>query len=1275
MQIAQRFCLSLLHAISPLISFGLVLGSASPIVAQGMALTGALDVSANGAATYSVAINVPPGTAGIAPKLSLEYDSHDGNGLLGVGWSLVGLPSIGRCAQTIAQDGTRGSVKYDANDRFCLDGERLVAISGAYGADGTEYRTEVESLTRVISRSAAGTGPAWFEVRTKSGHRMEFGNTPDSRILAQGKTSAGLWAVNKVSDTKGNAYIVSYVNDLANGQAYPTRIDYSANSASGVAPYNSVRFAYDTTRPDKTPTYRAGSLQKRTVRLASVQTYAGSALVSDYRLAYQVSTSTGRSQLASVELCNGTGACLPATTFTWQQGTDAYSVVSNVSGLNGQQTNTIPYVADFDGDGLSDIMWDSVSSATDTKSSGTRVLWKNTGNGNFSATSNMDGANGTLVDHIPIIADYNGDGRADIWWYKFGVAPFGVPVALAGPTSKWISTASGTRTISVGTSVVPSNASPYGGTPYGGINFNGDHRADLVWSDGPVWSLQPDGTTTTTTTSGPASFLILKGDFDGNGFTDFVTSLSPLIANAPMFYYATPGGVYELGAPIANAPTFQRFALDTNGDGNSDLLFYSPASLSDLRSAGIRVAWMSKGDRTYSAISNPGATDGSVVGYLPYVGDFNFDGLHDVLWDKADPSGRSLGDRIVWYSKGDGTFNVVQNFAGQNGTLSGYAPVLGDFNGDGRTDILWDSRSADDARSKGTRVLWLSSPSFHDLLKTVTNGLEVAKTFTYAALTNPAVYLKENTASDPMVDVQFPLRVVSRIDEADGIGGVSGRTFSYEGAKIDGHGRGFLGFHKLIGTDIKRGTVETTTYLQNFPFGGMTASHVRKRGTVTLRSSVNSFIERNLGGTRRFALLQQQVESGSDLDGSLLPTVTTSYDYDSLGNATQIITSASDGHGKKITNTYLNNTTEWLLGRITSVSVESTSPDELPPQPPCSLPWGGTLSSGQGVTAYSASAPPLGQSCSTIAQTRTCTSGTLSGSNTHQSCAEQACSLPWGETLGSGVSVTAYSAATPPSGQPCTAIDETRTCTNGVLSGSYAQRTCTAQACSLPWGGTINSGQSATAYSASAAPVGQLCSAIQQTRTCSNGVLSGSYVHNSCTASQACALPWGGSIAHGGTATAYQSSGGCGGTCTSQVRTCTNGSLSGAYGVQSCSTACSSCTANQNVNWSVASASCSQSSGTLLGHGSTRSITDSTAPATGSVTIACSNGTLNKSAATCTTQGTWVEQENKCTTYSLSLCTTLTTPCTIGAMCQTNSRDTTCGSIFTGTRYKKYVCQ
>ena len=142
---------------------------------------------------------------------------------------------------------------------------------------------------------------------------------------------------------------------------------------------------------------------------------------------------------------------------------------------------------------------------------------------------------------------------------------------------------------------------------------------------------------------------------------------------------------------------------------------------------------------------------------------------------------------------------------------------------------------------------------------------------------------------------------------------------------------------------------------------------------------------------------------------------------------------------KTTANTYTNDTTNWLLGRLTTASVTGTA---LGKGQFCALPWGGSVANGQSVTAYLAVNPPAGQACSTIAQTRTCTAGTLSGSATQQCCVAL-CALPWGGTISPGQTVTAYSAASVPSSQVCSSVAQTRTCgADGILSGSFVNQSC-----------------------------------------------------------------------------------------------------------------------------------------------------------------------------------------------------------------------------------------
>lgn len=280
---------------------------------------GEFNVNPQGAANYSIPITVAPGTAGLEPKLSLNYSSRGGNGLLGMGWSLNGLSTISRSPATLAQDNLIDSVDFDENDKFSLDGERLIAIAGDYGADGAEYRTEHDIFNRVVSNGTGGNSndPQSFTVYTKSGLIMEYGATNDARIEAQGRDEAMFWAVNKISDSFGNYMTISYVEDNANSSFRPLQILYTYHPNQTLPVFASVNFTYEE-RPDAAPRYMAGSKVLLTHRLTNVMAKQFGSPFREYRLTYGLDAFTSRSHLSSLTECGADGVCFSPTTFDWQ---------------------------------------------------------------------------------------------------------------------------------------------------------------------------------------------------------------------------------------------------------------------------------------------------------------------------------------------------------------------------------------------------------------------------------------------------------------------------------------------------------------------------------------------------------------------------------------------------------------------------------------------------------------------------------------------------------------------------------------------------------------------------------------------------------------------------------------------------------------------------------------------------------------------------------------------------------------------------------------------
>jgi RHS repeat-associated protein len=300
-------------------------------------LAGSGSVSADGAYTYRLPIRVPAGRLDMTPNIELTYSSRAGNGPLGLGWSISAISSITRCRKTLAHEEAAWGVLFNPTDRFCLDGQKLESISGVYGANGAEYRTERFSGSKIVSNGGGlNPGePGSFEVRTASGRILRYGGSRFSAIyrpvwgdpITRGNAIFG-WLLDTDLDRFGNAihydYSVLGTGEPAthNAQRKLTGIRYTANDGAGLAATRLIRFVYES-RPDRVTQSVSGMQLTWTQRLSQIEVLGPRVpdgepeVLWTYALTYEQTPHAGLSRISSIQWCDSDGGCLPPTRFKW----------------------------------------------------------------------------------------------------------------------------------------------------------------------------------------------------------------------------------------------------------------------------------------------------------------------------------------------------------------------------------------------------------------------------------------------------------------------------------------------------------------------------------------------------------------------------------------------------------------------------------------------------------------------------------------------------------------------------------------------------------------------------------------------------------------------------------------------------------------------------------------------------------------------------------------------------------------------------------------------
>jgi Bacterial Ig-like domain (group 3)/FG-GAP-like repeat len=348
--------------------------------------------------------------------------------------------------------------------------------------------------------------------------------------------------------------------------------------------------------------------------------------------------------------------------------------------------NSLPILADLNGDGKLDIFFTKGLSA---------------------ALGNGDGTFGPLVDTIftsngsvtCVLHDMDGDGRPDAVCGLVGVLGAITP----GGTSQLIFHGNGDGTFNTTTPIsykVFGNSSERGaglgtyGSPVAVVDLNGDGIADVLASSGDGLAVLVGGPNLTF--SSPQHFALAGNshgyvpfipyansltDITGDGITD-ITTAGP---NGISIAYGQHDGTY-LSAPayeVAEVIGYASFA-DFNGDGIIDVVASGDTALK---------LSLGKGDGTFGtpmALPN-GNIDFSIDDY-PHIlhGDFNGDGKQDIL--AIGSSSVYQYDSYVQLGHGDGSFYAPVLVAGTSTIYPVFSPIsdaaVADLNHDGRSDIF-----------------------------------------------------------------------------------------------------------------------------------------------------------------------------------------------------------------------------------------------------------------------------------------------------------------------------------------------------------------------------------------------------------------------------------------------------------------------------------------------------------------------------------------------------------------------------------------------------------
>jgi len=842
----------------------------------------------SGAFVYPYNIEIPEGTEGFSPKLTLIYSSLNSRefGFLGSNWEITDSYIILDTNYTLLDE---------SDDSFIL------VLNGrsyrlAYDSLEDRFHTKRESYFHITNESGGNnTNGKYWILKTPEGTQFRFGYQNESELISNLGDFTVRWSLDLLNSTYGNSIFYSYLEDpfLEDiGTVYPHKITY--NNLND----REIRFFYEAEdRPEIRQAFYGGNEEKYSRKLKEIATFAEGSLVKRYVIEYKnlenIKTKSFISNITSYGSDNLT--FLPPVVFSYEENSSGWINVTDSLKLPSCLESSAHTLADVNKDGLVDFIdgldgGDDGDCKYDGWENNKRYVHINNGSG-WTNDTNIDTAwklPDCLEKEFHILVDVNNDGLVD---FVDGIDG-GNNGICTGPDD--------------GRRVYINNGT--------------------TWENTTLWKL-PD-----CLESGYHRML----DVNGDGLVDYIDGQdegSGCSQPSNLHTYINNGSGWEEDSfwriPKCLEFSGHRFA-DINGDNLIDFIDGHDEGGEGCPTTSHRYVYINNGSGWEE---DPTWNINDVC--LEFTGhrlaDINGDGMADYI-DGNDEGANGCDpgeDLTVWFSNGTGwtndeSWNLSKVCLEQNGQR------LADINGDGLVDVVDGQDGGDDGSCigpDGGRQIFLNNNDKIYLLKNITNSKGGITSIDYIKST-----FLDNTGEDNLSDLGFNLWVVSNITKDNGMNNghkvFSKISYNYSGGEYDYIGKEFRGFN-YVEEKIDNKIVKHYFHQSEDLKGKEYKTEIQDNANNTYQKIEKIWSPINKSGY--FVVnLNETSEFTYDNQTSNPKIKNVTYEYDENGNTIRIyykgdINNPNDDRFENYS--YLNNSELWIINKIknyTLFSADST---------------------------------------------------------------------------------------------------------------------------------------------------------------------------------------------------------------------------------------------------------------------------------------------------------------------------------------------------------------